>query len=228
MSPKNPKDYIKVKLTGSPEDNGKVRLTDFREFLPEINDCLSKIDQLSSQGLRNTLYFRITDLEAGSASVTIEPVPFKPEINNSKIVLDKFTEDLVTIQEKKQLPKELDYELLQNYKGLTSTLKKYVSSIQIIRPNRTLQITKQLESNIESALGEDITSMGSIEGFLEVVNVHKQNHFFIYPTISTHSIKCVFPEEMLPAVGQALKRYVKVSGMLRYKRGMLFPYQVDA
>jgi len=227
MADKISKNCIELKLTGSPEDNGKVRLSEFREFLMNANSCLKQIDLVNSQEGKHTLYFRIADLKAESASITLEPVPYKPKIDNSELVLTRFTEDLTMIQEKKQLPEKIDRDLLQFYKGLTSTLKKHVLHIQIIHPAGSVRLTRQLEDNIESLLGEDVTSVGSMEGFLELVNVHKQNHFYIYPTITSQKITCIFQTEMLEKVGGALKRYVSVYGVLRYKRDDLFPYKID-
>ena len=84
-----------------------------------------------------------------------------------------------------------------------------------------------MEANIDSILGEDITSEGSMEGFLELVNVHRQNNFYIYPTITPTRVACIFPLEMLPKVGQGLKRYVSVSGLMRYKKIEVYPHQID-
>lgn len=218
---------IALRLKGSPADNDKVRLIEFRDFLAKVSDCLNKIDLKVSKRGKPSLYYRITDLQAKSASVTIEAVPYRPELDNSVLILDSFVEGSVLIQEKKQIPLEFDRELLEAFRGLTATLNKHVTSIQIMRLNKTFEITKQLESNIESILGEDIISEGSIEGFLEAVNVHHQNNFYIYPTITPTRIACIFPIEMLPEVGQALKRYVSVSGLMRYKKIELYPHQID-
>ena len=107
--------FITLKLKGSPEDNGKVRLAEFRDFLLKVSDCLKKIDLKVSNKGTPSLYYRIADLQAQSASVTLEAVPYRLELDNSILVLNSFAEGSVLIQEKNSYHRDLTENYLRPF-----------------------------------------------------------------------------------------------------------------
>jgi len=225
-SKKNPS--ITFRLEGSPTDKGKVRFGEFKDFLKNLDSCLRETDLSVSGSGKLSVYYRIIGLKAESATITLEAVPYSDEGDIAEEVLDKFATGLDYIQKRKQLPRGYNFELIEKFKQLAEPLRKNVEQIEVIHSNITTTITKQLEANIEAILGEDIKSDGSIAGFLDVVNVHEKNRFYIYPLVGPKKIVCEFPSEMLDTVRKALKSYVSVAGTLRYKKQETFPHQVDA
>lgn len=225
--------YIELKLRGSPDDEGKLRIDEFVEVLERVRVCLQKLDKHISSTRKITMFYRIKQLSSGSASVVIEAVPYKPRKNKSLIrtpVLDRFAESIDSIQQQCKLPNWFkDKELLEDFKGLTSQFKKHVSSIEIRSNGKTFVITKQLETNIHKILGELIyTSKGTVAGYLDAINVHGIYYFFVYPSIGSTRIRCNFKEGLLTKIRQGIKRYVNVFGVLHYRQGEAFPTEIDA
>lgn len=219
--------WITVHIKGSSEDAGKVRLMEFMEFLNSLKNCLKKVESNLTGKERSSLYYRIADLRTGSATVSLEAVQREAGPDIAVPVLEKFSDGLNLIQKYGKLPDGFDQEVLETYRKLVVPLKKHVTGIEIKRPDTVTEITIQLETNIEKILGEDITSAGSVMGYLDAVNVHGVNHFYIYPTIGPTKLLCAFPDKLLDSVRKGLKGYVSVSGTLRYKKREIFPYQID-
>lgn len=220
--------YIELKLDGSPDDGGKVRINEFIEVLDRVRICLQKLDKHLSKSGKPSTYYRIKELKSSSPKVVIEAVPYKPR--EVRDVLGHFVETIQTIQEQNRLPEWFkDTELLGDFKGLTSQFKKHVSNIEIKRNGEVIQIRKQLEINIEKILGEIVyISKGTIAGHLDTINVHGENHFYIYPSIGPTKIRCHFKEALLDKIKPGIKRYVNVIGTLHYKKGEAFPARIEA
>ena len=222
-----PRKVVTFSLDGRPEDQGAVYAGDFAEFIFDALKCLRGIDRKLSRRERLSADYRIAGLRSGSATVEMEPVPTKESEDRTEEIVNAFTESLMAILENAQAPSYFDRTLLEDFKALAKPLGKKVAKIDIRSGNRRLAITKQLEVNIDKIIGEDIKSEGSVSGQLDVVNVHEKNIFFIFPVVGPSRIQCVFPDDLLDEVRAAIKKYVTVSGTLRYKQNEIFPYQID-
>ncbi len=222
MKPKG----ITIKLDGSPEDKGDVRLGDFLEFLGDMLRCLRGVDRFVSRKEKLTTDYKITGLSRGSATVMVEPVPYAKEDHTIEIV-ETFTEGLVSMQEEGKAPQHFERPLIESFRALAKPLSRRVAKVEIRGAKKKIRITKQLEVNIDAIIGEDITLEGSVGGYLDVINVHDKNAFFIYPVAGPTRVECYFSEELLETVKGGIKRHVNARGTLRYKRNELSPYRVD-
>jgi len=218
---------IAFRLHGSPEDREMVRLGEFMEFLVQLKSCLNKVDSSLSRSDSPSVYYRITDLSADSASMTLEAVPLDLQRDYTVEILETVEGALNLIQERGESPEGFDQEILEAFKRLTAPLKRHVRKIDVIRPTRTTTITMQLAVSIDRILGQDITARGSLSGRLDSVNVHNILQFHIYPVIGPTKILCIFPDSLLPDVRKAIRNNVNVTGILRYKRRETFPYRID-
>jgi len=62
----------------------------------------------------------------------------------------------------------------------------------------------------------------STVGRLEGVNVHgSKSEFYVYDPLTDQKMRCIFPDEMLEAVGRALRQRVEVSGITTFGPGHL-------
>lgn len=217
---------ITIKLEGRPEDRGDVRLGDFLEFFGDMLRCLRGVDRLVSDKEKLSADYRITGLRHGGATVVIEPIVYPKAEDRTNEIVKTFTEGLASMQEKGKAPPRFDRPLMESFRALAKPLSKRVARIEVGSPKRKVRITKELETNIDRIIGEDIISEGSAGGYLDVVNVHEKNAFFIYPAIGTR-IECFFAEALLERVKNGIKRHVEASGTLRYKTGEVYPYRVD-
>ena len=219
---------LSLSLAGRPEDKGDVRLGDFTEFLFEALRCLRAVDRTLTGRHYASADYRITGLKHGSATVELEPVPYKKAEDYTARIVKTFTEGLATIMERGEAPQYFDRPLLENFRRLAKPLNRgRVQTIEIRSDHRKVSITKLLEVNIDKIIGEDIKSDGSIAGHLDVVNVHDESFFYIFPVAGPAKIGCRFGDEQLDDVKAALKKYVTVSGTFLYKKNEVFPYQIE-
>lgn len=223
LSPRN----IGFRLEGGSEDAGRVRFRDLVEFLERFAACLRRVDEAVTGSDKATVYYRVVDMQASSAEVILEALPMRSEYDAVPAILSRIDSALVSILEVGEMPEAFDRELLETFKGLSAPLRRHVRGIEIVRPARRFSITSQFEATIERILGEDLTAVGSVAGFLDAVNVHGVRHFHIYPMVGPTKILCVFSDELLPEVRKGLKRHVNVIGLLRYKKNEVFPHQID-
>lgn len=218
---------IGFRLEGTVQDGGRVRFPDLIEFLQRLRAALKRVEGTITDSDRSTVYYRIVEMEVSSAAIVLEGVSEGLEPDSIAEILDRVDTSLSTVIDGHPPPPWLDRELLDSLKGLTGPLRRHVRSISILRPQRNFTLDRTFERNVERILGDDLTALGSVSGFLDAINVHGVRHFHIYPLIGPTKILCVFSEELLPEVRRGLKRHLMVSGVLRYKMNEAFPHQVD-
>ena len=221
---KNP---LRLTIEGRPEDHGDIRINEFLEFLGNTLRCLRAVDKHVSGKENPTADYKIVGLSRGSAAtVELEPITPVGVEDITVQILDVFTEGIESIQEHGEAPPHFDRQLMESFKSLARPLSKRATRIEVRGRKKKIRITKALEVQVDKLIGEDIETSGSIGGQLDIVNVHGKNAFFIYPAIGPR-IECYFDEEQLDEVKSGLKRFVDVSGTLRYKPSEIYPYRVD-
>lgn len=218
---------IGFRLEGSVEDGGRVRFADLLDFLQRLRATLRRLEETVAVAERPAVYYRVVDMQVSSAAITLEAVPERLDGDPTPELLHRVDTGLAAILEGQPAPPWFDREILETFKGLTAPLRRHVRGIHIVRPTRTFTLGRQFEVSIDRILGEDVTAVGSVSGFLDAINVHGVRHFHIYPLIGPTKVLCVFPEQLLSDVRKGLKRHVNVSGVLRYKENEPFPHQID-
>src|SRR5262249_9323233 len=71
-----------------------------------------------------------------------------------------------------------------------------------------------------------LTSVGTVKGRLERLNVHNRQEFIIYPPIAGVHVRCLFPEDLFSLVQAAIKQNITVSGTLVFRPESAFPERV--
>ena len=73
---------------------------------------------------------------------------------------------------------------------------------------------------------QQYTSLGSVKGRVEKYNSHGDaKNFHIFPAIGGR-IKCVFNEDQKELTGEFVNKNATVHGLLKYREGDFFPYEV--
>lgn len=216
---------VTITMIGSAEDRGDVRLADFLEFFWTALRCLRGVDRFVSGKEKLSADYKIVGLRKGSATVQVEPIPYQRAQDYTARIIDTFTDSLDSLT-KGKAPPRFDRQLLETFRELAKPLGKRRARAEVKANGKKISITPELEARISQVIGEDILSEGSLGGYLETVNVHGKNEFFIYPTVGG-KIECSFPEELLEKVKDGIKRHVNAAGTLRYKKNEVFPYCID-
>jgi len=210
------------------EKDGNVRFDSFLKELQKLQSVLSRLDSAMVDGTHHS-YFAVVGLKKESpATVVIEARTYP---NRQDVRTQLFTKLSQTIQsiETGNIPEDIDYALLEDLKGLTSPIGIEIRNLSLNVNDSEFGLTEAFSKRIDLHLSEYETCFGTIEGMLEKINVHAAaNVFTIYPDVGPRSVTCYFRQDLEEKALGAVKRRVAVSGLMKYRKTIAFPYHVDA
>ena len=219
----------KFKITMKGDDVGdSLRLSDLIDQLDAFKQTLNQIDLAISGKKTPSLYYRITSITMNSpATFEVEAVPKVKGPSNGRKVVSKLDRDLRTLIEGKR-PKETGMELMESYGSLSSTMRSHISALSVhFDKAEAVELPRNLDLKVEDILGPDTTEAGSVVGSLDSIDVHKhRNVFKVYPIVGPSSIKCQFPTALEPNAIAGIKHFVRISGMLHFKKAEKFPHLI--
>jgi hypothetical protein len=220
-----------ITIEGSSVDDGHVRLGDFLDELEAVKEALRQTERSMYNNRRPEVYYRIIDTSHSSPlRMVLEGVPSEPAPqakSRAKAVVKTFTGSVGQLHRNRR-PANLDVHALQAYKDLGVTLGRHVQRISIADERGTvIPIDRAFQEKVAEVIGPDQTSMGSVSGKLEKLNVHNTSRFEIFPTVGPRRVVCNFDPSDLQNVLRAVTRYVTVTGVVRYKQWSPFPHAVD-
>ncbi len=220
---------VTVTIQGSPQDNGRVRLSEFIKQLEAVKSSLKQTERLITESDESKLYYQIVELTyASPAKVVIEPVSIAPQtIGLGDKTVKQYATNLRQVARGRR-PAKADLAALQSYQNLTSMLRQHVGKVTIKDGGKPIQIDSKFTNKIVKIIGPDELAEGSVYGTLEWLNIHRNiNRFHIYPTVGPDKLDCYFESDIKPKVIAAIDKYVQVMGQLRYKHLEKFPYAMD-
>ncbi len=227
---------LTIQIKDDSSNSRGLNFSDFLSQLSSIREALLHLEKIAEPGAPHMQY-RLVDLRHQSpATVVIEIVPHPKSKDLSAFVSNKFVEGIKAIKSG-VIPDGYDYGILEVLKNigprqLRGSAKmvpiKNFSEISITTDSEHVDIEQSLKSKIDTILGPDETSEGSIAGMLEVINIHSNaNSFKIYPNIGPNKVDCVFKQDQLQNAIAGINRFVSVTGTLCYKRRDKFPYAIN-
>lgn len=208
---------VSVIITPSGGDQGGLSAADFVKQI----DALRELILLS--GLNGDSAPQITRLEMNSPALVV----FEAKATSARF--EKFFADLETVANNGTAPPLLSRSAFDILKNFASPIGKGVGAAKICLPGREIVIDVAARKRIESAFGNDSSSEGTVDGMLEVINVHgKKNAFALYPVIGAKRVTCTFEDHLLDKVRPALGKYVEIKGELKYRWREKFPFEAYA
>lgn len=218
---------FKITLKGEDADDS-IRLSDLIDQLNAIKSTLNQIDSSISGQKSPTLYYRVTSITMNSpATFVVEAVgrPKSPS-GHARKVISKLNRDLKAVIAGKR-PKEADLELLESYGALVQPMRKHLAQVSLQFDDVSMELPRNLGMTVEEILGPDQVELGSVVGSLDMIDVHnRRNQFKVYPVVGPSSIKCHFAESMLGEAVAGIKRFVRISGELHFKKTEKFPHLI--
>ncbi len=220
---------IVIHITGLPEDAYDVKFDEFVTQLELVKKALSETQKLISKET-DIAYFKVKHLQKQSpAQVVVEAVPISTDFQEKTVQLVKSFFQGIESLEKGEWPFEYSESALEAYKELPSLkMKGRLGNVEFSKNGGERFQVENLSKNIDVLLGPDEIEYGSYTGMLELINVHKNNIFYIYPTYLLPKLKCFFPDELKAEVISAVGKYVTVYGRKKirslFKSGV--PYQM--
>lgn len=218
---------FKITLKGD-EVGDSLRLSDLIDQLNALKQTLNQID-LAVSGLKTpSLYYRVTKITMNSpATFEVEAVSKAHGPSYGRRVVSKLDRDLRNVIAGKR-PKETGLELMESYRTLVLPMRKHVTEVSLqFEDAPPMDIPRNLDMKVEEILGPDQVEEGSIVGSLDVIDVHNQRNVFkVYPIVGPSSIKCHFPSGMLPNAIAGIKHFVRISGLLHFKKAEKYPHLI--
>lgn len=222
-------DKIRFRLiiNGLPKDDGKIKFSDFLGRLQNWISALRKIDREVSNGI-NANNFIITALSYTSpALVEVEPYQQDKELDTRIALSERFEHYIKNIQQE-TIPPDINYDVLEDIQQIVKPVGKTIESVSLGTNGNDYELSKKTLKFIEYNLAGIDQCVGTIEGDLDQINIHRGiNIFYIYPIIGPHKVKCHFPTNLTEDAKAAIGCQVSVSGTLKYRSKADFPHEID-
>jgi hypothetical protein len=212
-------------LKGNDRGSDLVRAGDFVMFVQRLIACLAAVDEALND--KPAHYLRLAELRTSSAAGTVEPVvqPTKWERRHTFLPLvEPFGELLSAAKNRSVAPAWATLDVLQKIRELSET-PKHVASAELTAGGVQVQIDDEFRGAIDEFIGGEVQSVGSVTGWLDGLNVHSSNLAYLYPGDGT-SIACEFADSALGAVKAALKKRVRIAGLLTRRLNSNRPVRV--
>jgi hypothetical protein len=206
-----------VKIVGTADRQGRVRLADFRHICDSLTACLNRVAEKAAVGPAD---FEITRLQIGSAIIEAGPAAHTHKAADATIGI--FNETMRALQLDEPIDSFFDHDDIELFKKLAKPLGSTVGQMWCA----DVEITSDFVANLDRRLARPLSAIGEITGRLDRVNVHDTREFYIYPAIHRQAIRCTFGEAMVEQVRDALKQTVTVSGKMFYLPDAAYPHLV--
>jgi hypothetical protein len=127
-------------------------------------------------------------------------------------------EGMRTIQERAHRPDHFTDRALEKAKELVQVAQSNKARLRI---GSSLALTGEFVAHVDELLGSTVTSIGTVEGTLEALNVHGTRRVFVvYDALIGTRVLCNFGHRIdAAAIGAAAERRVAVHGEIKYREG---------
>lgn len=216
---------LRFEIDGAPSD---VAFQSFVTATAEFLGVLREIDQVISGRYLGSLRWYVADLHSnGGLSIDVLSRVKPPPRSLRKLAPTDFSgrvaSSVVTgfehIEELGLTPPNLSLYGLQRLNNMLGVLEKNGARgyrTTDLGDGRTAELSQHAIENVRLLLPTKRTTIGSVEGLLEAISIHRKKRFIVYEALTKKAISCEFSQEMLPRVKDALGQRVLVSGMVNW------------
>lgn len=204
-------------------EHGEVPATTFKDSIQYAIYLLREFDSAISGKPRGVLGWYIERLRSnGDLSVVFRskarrtPSAARYPQDVDKAVASHLVSGFEDIEIKCETPPYLSEFALQKVDKLANLIgKDGTKGFHIESQSKETQVTRKTQENIRRLLPISRIAIGSVEGTLEVVNLHNKPRFMVYDAISHKGVTCEFdPERFMEKIKDSLGRTVAVFGDL--------------
>ena len=211
-------DQITIRVESTTEF---VAFDDFVTVAESTVTLLSKIArQIADEGQAD-IEWRITDASLNSPlSMTISGEVADEDASLVGKAIEATTNGLRHLEEGSAgAPAYFGLPELDAAKRLVSPQANGVARITLVpTTGPILSPTQRISAQATALLPKPHYELGSIEGHLDSISVHKQRVFSIWDSISGDRVECRFPDELFIQAREALRCRVSVSGKIFFNR----------
>lgn len=216
---------IIIALEGASDDRGDVRLDALTEQLDNLRRALTYAeDHAAIGGRRKPVYYRVVDLHHSAATLVIEPVTEDVENDRTNAIVYEFRTRLRQIQESR-VPEDVSIEELEAYRALAPRPEQRIKQLTIafdaptiLKNREEYKVTAEFEQRLSEIIGPEEVAWGTLTGYLDAVNLHERNVFYLWPRVGPRRVYCTFDRALRDDVKAAITHFVEVAGLIHYRR----------
>ena len=192
-------------------------------FLKAVSSFFALINDVAGTVTQEHSAFRwIVSVEAGSAIVHFRPEPNKANPALLAPSVKAISDGLAMIQRRAERPRYWSDSALRRAKDLSEVLDVEhgaLDHVSVKADHKALELTRKISANVDTLIGADYKSLGTIEGRLRTVTEAGGVHFVVQDQITHNNIRCFLAdEEDVNQYIQAFRKRVAVYGEVRHRR----------
>lgn len=218
---------LTLHMDGLPSDGGDMRLAVFSEKLNALRMALQKTDEFLGGG-DSALDFLVSDLKHESPSqVGVRAQSIDANIERQQQVFQYFSSLIAEVSSDAYKTAAAGHSVLLALKDLIGGYgQKYHGMWLSYRGQVVSRVSIETIEHINDLLEKKYTSLGSVKGRVEKYNSHGEaKNFHIFPAIGGR-VKCIFNDDQKEITGEFVNKNAIVHGILKYREGDFFPYEV--
>jgi hypothetical protein len=205
-------------------EKGSISVDTFRTAINKAFVLLREFDSALSGKPRGILGWYVYDLYSGNGDLAIavksrlKPPALRKRLpDTSTAVAQTFVDGFDELEHEGSTPPYLSEGGMIHAQEMVSLIgKNGARGFRVKAVEKEVEITQATSENIRKLLPIRRTAIGSIEGKLEQISIHRGAKFIVYHAITNKAVTCQFHEEfMLDRVKAALGQRVNVFGELQ-------------
>jgi len=206
---------LRFELKGEPSSIG---LKAFATAVSNWLRVLADIDSAISGEPNGSLEWVVSDLKIGSLSISAEARSLKEGRNVAPDVSRAFVHGFRILENEGSTPPYLSENGMKNSKTILRLIgRDGVAGFRVGYQNEDIELSARASANIDQLLPARRHSLGSVEGKLEMINLHgKVPRFIVYHHRTHKAVTCKFSTDRLVEVKEALGKRVIISGSVQY------------
>lgn len=173
---------------------------------------------------KKTIDWVITEMSASSAEVQVTPVTTDPDAKDvSGDVIETCLKGLSSIDGHAERPDFFTNPMLNKAKNVSNRIDGRVEGITLEgSANGTVEsarVTQRVAANVDELVRGKYTAIGSVEGTLEVLSIHRGIHAIIYDQLTGQKVQCICDLDLLEELAAAhIGDRLLVEGEVRYNK----------
>lgn len=207
---------VKLSLEGD-----RIPWEAFASVSKNLHSILRSLDkELAGE---ETLEWVITKMSASSAEVEVAPTTTDPDAKNiSSKVIETYVDGLSFIDGNAERPDFFTDSMLKKVKNVSNRIDGRIEGITLEGSAdgtvESARVTQRVAANVDEVVGGRYTALGSVEGRLEVISIHRGIHANIYDRLTGKKIQCICDLDLLEELTDHIGNRLLVEGEVRYNK----------
>ena len=197
-------------------DDGAISLAAFLKVAESVSALVRGVDEAIAGEEDRKIEWQIESVSMHSPlALTIGSR--EGSLDRAEAVIHGVLQDIQTLDENALAPRYLNETLMERVKAMVSVLEGSLTRVELETDGFMTVPTQRAAAHVEE-ITRPYEAEATLEGTLEMVNLHGTNVFRIYDVLTGNGIKCVFSDELWAEIQPAIDKRVSVYGTMRYHR----------